>query len=39
VVANVELADGHEPTDDGIDLVAQARRVFEGQIRDIEDIG
>jgi DNA polymerase III subunit gamma/tau len=39
VVANVELADGHDASDDGIDLVAQARRVFEGELADIEDIG
>jgi hypothetical protein len=39
VVANIELADGQGPTDDGIDLVAQARRVFGGDIADIEEIG
>jgi DNA polymerase-3 subunit gamma/tau len=39
VVANIELADGREGTDDGIDLVAQARRVFGGDLTDIEDIG
>jgi hypothetical protein len=39
VVANIELADGHGGTPDGIDLVAQARRVFGGDIADIEDIG
>jgi hypothetical protein len=38
VVANIELADGHESGDDGVDLVAQARRVFEGELADIEDI-
>jgi hypothetical protein len=39
VVANIELADGEGATDDGIDLVAQARRVFGGDIADIEEIG
>ncbi len=39
VVANIELADGQGGTSDGIDLVAQARRVFGGDIEDIEDIG
>jgi DNA polymerase-3 subunit gamma/tau len=39
VVANIELADGHGTGDDGVDLVAQARRVFGGDIADIEEIG
>ncbi|MET0772111.1 MAG: DNA polymerase III subunit gamma/tau [Candidatus Limnocylindrales bacterium] len=39
VVANIELADGQGATDDGIDLVAQARRVFGGDIADIDEIG
>ncbi len=39
VVANIELADGQGSTPDDIDLVAQARRVFGGDIADIEDIG
>jgi DNA polymerase-3 subunit gamma/tau len=39
VVANIELAERQAATDDGIDLVAQARRVFGGDIADIEEIG
>jgi hypothetical protein len=39
VVANVELADARDATDDSVDLVAQARRVFGGELADIEDIG
>ena len=38
VVANVELADS-QATDDGLDLVAQARSVFGGDLADVDDIG